>query len=478
MSTVRTPFADRNNEFALIAEPFLQTDGLPFAAVLNAQTIQRVFEEENALFAQDEENTFSTEIVLWAFLAQCLRDGKGAACSAAVSDVSTYLLQKGQRPPSGDTGDYCRARAKLSLPALQRLVHDAARQLERNADPSWLWKGMHAKLVDGYTFTMPDTPENQAEFPQNPSQVPGVGLPIARACVVLSLATACVCDVAIGPYAGKETGECALLREMWDVFDQGDVALFDRCYCSYMTLALLHNRSVHVCARQHQRRVTDFRRGRRLGDRDHLVTWVRPKCPPWMSRELYAQIPETLTLRELEFDLPAPDRRPESIVVITSLTDAKRYSKQDIAGLYECRWNVELDIRAIKQTLGIDHMRCKSPAMVRRELWVTLLAYNLIRKVIATAAATHQKQPRRLGFTLACQAILSSWMLWSTATVKNAAATRADMLERIAKNEVANRPGRMEPRVLKRRRHRYPLMQQDRNTLRAEPGKQKSPLLI
>jgi len=468
MSTVRTSPTVCNNEFTLIAEPFVQGAGLPFADVLNANTIRRVFQEENALFAQDEDNTFSTEIVLWAFLAQCLREGKGAACCAAVSDIATYMLQTGQRPPSGDTGDYCRARAKLSLSALRRLVKDSARQLENRADPSWLWKGLHAKLVDGYTFTMPDTAENQAEFPQNPSQEPGVGLPIARACAVLSLATACVCDVAIGPYAGKETGESALLREIMDAFEKGEVAVFDRCCCSYMMLALFQLRDVYVCARRHQCRGTDFRSGRRLGDRDHLITWVRPKCPRWMSPGLYAQIPETLTLRELEFDIPAPDRRPESIVVITSLTDARIYSKQDIAKLYECRWNVELDIRAIKQTLGVDHMRCKSPTMVRRELWVTLLAYNLVRKVIATAAAVHEKQPRRLGFTLGCQAILSSWMLWSTVTVRNAAAMRAEMLERIAMNEVANRPGRVEPRVIKRRRNRYPLMQHPRDQLREQ----------
>lgn len=478
MSTVRTPVADCNKKFALIAEPFIQGKGLPFADVLDAETIRRAFQEEGALFAQDEEDVFSTEIVVWAFLAQSLRDGKGAACSAAVSDIATCLLQKGQRPPSGDTGDYCRARAKLSLSAIRRLVTESAQQLEREADQAWLWKGLHAKLVDGYTFTMPDTTENQAEFPQNPTQEPGVGFPIARACGVISLATACVCDLAIAPYTGKETGECALLREMLDAFNPGDVAVFDRCYCSYMMLAMFHLRGVHVCVRQNQTRHTDFQLGQRLGDRDHLVTWVRPIRPSWMSRALYARIPKTLTMRELEFDVPGPNRRSESITVVTSLTDAKTYRKQDLAKLYESRWNVELDIRAIKQTLGVDHMRCKSPHMVRRELWVTMLAYNLVRKVIATAAATHEKQPRRLGFTLGCQEILSSWMLWSTASVRNPAAMRTEMLKRIARNEVANRPGRTEPRELKRRRHRYPMMQQGRHTPRVERGKQKTPLLV
>ena len=181
--------------------------------------------------------------------------------------------------------------------------------------------------------------------------------------------------------------------------------------------------------------------------------------------------PSTLSLRELRFDVSIPGRRTEAITVVTTLTDPKAYPKQDIAALYGERWNVELDIRSIKQTLGLDHVRCKTPEMVRRELWVTLLAYNLIRKVIVTSAGIHGKLPRRLGFTLACQTILSSWMLLSTGSCSNVRSMYAAMLERIAGNDVANRPGRIEPRVLKRRRHRYPLMQRPRDQLRAALGK-------
>ena len=277
--------------------------------------------------------------------------------------------------------------------------------------------------------------------------------------------------MAIGPYEGKETGENALLRDMLAGFDENDVVVFDRYYGSFMMLAMLSLGGTHACARLHQRRDSDFRRGRRLGPCDHVITWSRPVRPAWMSEAQYARIPETLTLRELRFDVTVPGRQTEAITVVTTLTDPKAYPKQAIAALYGLRWNVELDIRSIKQTLGLDHVRCKTPGMVRRELWVTLLAYNLIRKVIATSAAIHGKQPRRLGFALACQTILSSWMLLSTGSCSNACAMYTTMLARIAANEVANRPGRIEPRVLKRRRHRYPLMQRPRDHLRAELGK-------
>ena len=462
LSTQRMPF---KNNFSVIADSLLQEPGLPFASVLEAESIERVFREDGALFGQAD--VFSTQLVLWAFLAQTLRDGKGVACSAAVADISTYLLQTGQRPPCGDTGDYCRARAKLKPTSVQHLTRRVSWEMEDQAPDSWLWKGRHAKLIDGFTFTMPDTPANQERYPQNPAQRPGVGLPIARVCAVISLATACVCDLAVGPYEGKETGEGALLRSLLDTFEKDDVIVFDRYFCSFMMLALLSQGGRHVCTRLHQCRRTDFRRGRRLGPGDHLITWSRPKKPAWMSQEQYDQIPETLTLREVKFHVTVPGRRTRILTIVTTLTDPKAYSKEDLAELYGFRWNVELDIRQIKQTLHLDHVRCKTPAMVHRELWVTLLAYNLIRKVIATAAAVHKKRPRQLGFTLACQSLLASWMLLATGSCREVQALRAMVLARLAANEVADRPGRIEPRVLKRRRHRYPLMQRPRDQLRA-----------
>ena len=469
MPSLSVPQPGFKNDFSVIANSFLDTPGLPFASVLEAESIQQVFREEEALFGQ--EDIYSTQIVLWAFLAQMLRDGKGVACAAAVADIAAYLLQTGQRPPSEATGDYCRARAKLSLPALQRLVRESAGHLEADAPRCWLWKGRHAKLVDGFTFTLPDTPENQEVFPQIGAQQPGVGLPIARVCAVVSLATAGVCDLAVGPYEGKETGETALLRGLLETFNENEVVVFDRYYGSFMMLALLSLRGLDVCVRQHQLRHSDFRRGRRLGPGDHLITWTRPQRPTWMSPEQYDQIPETLTLREVQFDVKVPGRRTETITIVTTLTDPQVYSREDLAELYGFRWNVELDIRQIKQTLHLDHVRCKTPDMVRRELWVTLLAYHLIRKGIATSAAIHDKQPRQLGFTLACQSLLASWMLFATGSCHNSRAMYHLMLAHIAANEVANRPGRIEPRVLKRRRHRYPLMQRSRAQLRAELGK-------
>jgi putative transposase len=455
-----------NRGFQRIVDAFLAGDGLPFASVLSAERIRRVFASHDNLFGIN--TIYSTAIVVWAFLAQALRDGKEASCRAAVAGIVAWRLQRGLAPPTADTGDYCRARAKLSEVALRQLAVETAEELQQQAEANWLWKGRHAKLVDGFTFTMPDTPENQSAYPQNPAQDEGVGFPIARCVAILSLATAGVMDLAIGPYSGKETGETALLRELLDSFDEGDLLVADRFYCSFMMLALLLARGIDGCVRMHQRRHVDFRRGRRLGKYDHLIEWQKPPRPKWMDKTTYAAIPEVLVLREIRFQVTEPGRRVRSLTVVTTLVDPHEYSKQDIAELYGFRWHSELDIRSIKQTLGLDHVRCKTPSMVRKELWTTLLAYNLIRTTAAAAALLHGKQPRQISFTGTCQHVLSTWMLLSTGVCPDAGSICRTMLARIATCRVADRPGRIEPRVLKRRRHRYRLMQRPRNQLRRE----------
>lgn len=455
-----------NGGFQTIVDAFLAGDGLPFARLLSAERIRSVFAAHASLFGMGM--IYSTATVLWAFLAQVLRDGKEASCRAAVAGIVAWRLQRGLVPPTGDTGDYCRARAKLSEAALRQLAVETAQELQQRAEGDWLWKGRHAKLVDGFTFTMPDTPDNQDEYPQNPAQAEGVGFPIARACAILSLATACVMDLAVGPYSGKQTGETALLRELLDSLHRGDVVVADRFYCSFMILASLLTRGVDGCVRMHQRRHVDFRRGRRLGKYDHLIEWQRPQRPKWMDETTYAAIPKGIVLREIRFQVTEPGRRPRSLTVVTTLVDSNEYSKEDVAELYGFRWHSELDIRSIKQALRLDHVRCKSPSMVRKELWTTLLAYNLIRSTAAAAALLYHKQPRQISFTGTCQHVLSTWMLLSTGLCSDAVLLARTMLARIAACEVADRPGRIEPRVLKRRRHRYPLMRRPRAQLRQE----------
>ena len=457
-----------SSSFRKVVGVFLSSEGLPFAKILTADRIERIFAKHGCLFGV--HGIYTTAIMIWSFLSQVLRDGKEASCQAAVARVVSYCEQSGIDSPTSDTGDYCRARAKLSEAALHELSCEVANELEAVANETWLWKGKHAKLIDGFTFTMPDTPENQAEYPQHKAQQPGVGQPIARAVAILSLATASVMDVAIGPYSGKETGELALLRSILKSLCEGDIAVMDRYYCSFMMIALLLAQGTQVCARKHHLRHTDFRRGKRLGKYDHLIVWTRPPQPEWMDEQTYAQIPEQLELREIRYNIVVPGRRTKTIDVITTLTDAAEYTKEDIAELYGFRWNSELDIRSIKESLNLGHVRCKSPEMVRRELWTTLLGYNLIRTTAAGAALAHQKQPRQISFTSTCQYVLASWMLMSCRLIDKAKLDDycRKLLQQIAECEVANRPGRLEPRLVKRRPKPYKLMQKPRDELRHE----------
>ena len=464
MTTLSIRPQQNNADFQLVARSFLSEKGLPLANVLPAAQIECIFRRHDAIFGDTYNSVYNTALVLWAFLCQVLADGKMRSCTAAVARVCDFLIVVGRTRPSTDTGEYCNARKKLDEKALHDLVVEAAGKIERAAPEDWLWCGRHAKLVDGFTATMPDTPENQEEYPQQKSQKPGIGFPIIRTCVIVSLATACVLDAAFGPYCGKQTGEPALFRQRLDAFQPGDVAVFDRYYSSYMMLALLMLRDVDACARLHQRRASDFRRGKRLGKYDRLVTWQRPRRPTWMDEATYATIPETLTLRMIRFNIIVPGRRTRVITIVTTLVDPNQYSAEAIAELYGYRWNVELDIRQIKQTLNLDHLRCKTPAMVRKEFWTTLLAYNLIRRIIGTAAILHGKQPRRISFTRTCATILAAWSTLSLGHYHPRA--MKILLKQISTLETPDRPGRIEPRVLKQRRHRYPLMRKPRQKLK------------
>ena len=365
--------------FRVVQQSFLQRDDLAFAEVLSEQDIQAAFDTEGVSFAQEEGDVYTPSVTLWAFLSQAVFKAEHRSCVAAVARVAV-LMAALQRRVSPDTGAYCRARAKLPEVVLERLAMQLADGCEETVPSAWLWHGRHMHLVDGTTLSAPDTPANQAAWPQPTTQEEGLGFPLIRMVVLMSLATALLTGMALGPCAGKETGETALFRSLLKKLPRGDIFVADRYMCSYFMIALAREHGVDAVVRQHQQRITDFRRGQSLGKEDHLARWRRPARPEWMDVETYEQMPEFLDVRELRVHVHQPGFRTEAFVVVTTLTDHQTYSSQEIASLYHKRWLVELDIRAIKVSLGIDVLRCRSPHMVRKEIWTALLAYNLIRK--------------------------------------------------------------------------------------------------
>ena len=454
--------------FRLILASFLQRPGLPFADALPEDAIAKAFDDEDASFGHTPNTVYTPAITLWAFLSQALFKDEQRSCAAAVARVVALLVALRRPACSGDTSTYCQARSNLSEKVMRRITVDVADGCEQQADSAWLWHGRHVYLADGTTVSMPDTPANQEVYPQSSQQEKGLGFPLARVVVLLSLSTAMVKDMALGPCKGKETGETALLRAMFDRLEPGDILLGDRYFCSYFMLAMLMELGIDFVTRIHQRRDVDFRRGRRLGKGDHITAWQRPQKPKWMDQQTYDQMPLSIEVREIQIHTGQPGFRTQSLVVVTTLTNAAEYTKEDISELYHARWLVELDIRAIKITMGMDILRCKTPEMIRKEMWSCLLAYNLIRQSMLQSARASGILPRQLSPTAAMQSVAASWILSVLAIDEVAAALIETAQTNLANYIIGDRPGRVEPRAVKRRPKPHDLLTKPRDQARAD----------
>lgn len=455
-------------QFHYVVNSFLQHPGLPFADALCENDIEHAFDDESVCFGRNPDDVYTPAMTLWALLSQALFKNEQRSCTAAVARVITLLVALGRPPCSNNTGAYCRARAKVKPAVLRRLATQVADGCEQRVPSSWQWKGRRVHLVDGTTVSMPDTPANQAAYPQPTSQQQGLGFPILRMVVLLSLATALCHDMAIGPYLGKETGETALLRELLGRLQPGDVVLADRYYCSYFMIALLAERGVDVVARWHQKRKVDFREGARLGKGDRLDVWLKPDRPGWMDQAAYERMPGVLYVRKVRVHVHQRGCRTQSLVVATTLTDNHTDTKEDIAQLYHQRWLAEIDIRTIKITLGMDVLRCKSPALVQSEIWSGLLAYNLIRRTMLEAAQMAGASPRGLSFAAALQKIASCWMVIVAGVGVNQDVLIEVHLRQMANHTIGDRPDRVEPRAIKRRPKPHKLLTKPRDEARAD----------
>lgn len=413
----------------------------------NLLTGPELLETTESHLPEHRERLYPPTVALSMFMRQALNaDG---SCQKAVNGWAAQRAAEGLGVQSIRTGAYCKARQRLPVQMVTALTREAGRLVSARARVAWGWRGRAVKLVDGTGISMPDTAENQTCYPQPSSQAPGVGFPLARVVGVICLASGALIDAAIGAHAGKGGSELGLLRRLGAAFSPGDVMLADALYCNYFLIATLLATGVDVLFEQNGTRSTDFRRGTSLGRRDHLVRWPKPKDRPhWMTAQQYAAFADDLTVREVKVD---------GQVLVTSLLDQRKVKKSELDQLYARRWNVELDLRHIKTTLGAEVLRCQTPRMVEKELWVHLLAYNLIRLLMAQAALTADVHPRQLSFKHTVQL----WTEWTACRVDLSADT-ATLFRLIAQPTVGNRPGRIEPRARKRRPKSYPWLKAPR----------------
>lgn len=423
----------------------------------NMLTSPELLDQVEVLLPDHRERLYPPTETLSMFLAQALSTDR--SCQRAVNDAAIKRLAGGLTPCSTHTGAYCRARQRLPVKMVSTLVRKSGQLMTETALDVWHWQGRPVRLVDGTTVSMPDTPANQASFPQSCSQKTGLGNPLCRMAAIVCLGSGVLLDAAIGRYRGKGGDEQSLLRSMLDTLNYGDILLGDAYYATYFMLCDLQQLGVDAVFEQYgaRKRSTDFRCGERLGQRDHLIEISKPKLKPeWMAQADYDQAPDILKVRELQTG---------GKILVTTLLCANKTPKAALKLLYRSRWQVELDLRNIKATLGLGVLSCKTPAMAEKEIWVYLLAYNLVRMIMVQAAIHTQQLPRELSFKHSLQL----WLAWSRqGTVSKHGRDPSVLLVLIAQQRVGKRPGRVEPRALKRRPKPYPLLNLPRRLARQQ----------
>jgi len=413
----------------------------------NLLTTPQLLSKTEELQPDFRERIFPPTETLSMFLSQAMNADR--SCQNIVNAMGVQRLMHGLQPHSTGTSSYCKARQRLSMSMVSELVRCTG-QLTQEALPSqWCWQGRSVKLVDGTTVTMPDTEANQNAYPQQAGQKPGLGFPICRILAVFCLASGSILNAAMGPYKGKGADEQTLLRGLLDSLNQKDLLLGDALFASYFLLAELQARDIDAVFEQHgaRKKSTDFRQGKRLGTKDHLITYTKPKKKPdWMTEDMYQAAPATVTIRELKVG----DK-----ILVTTLLSPKE----------------ELNLRHIKTTLGMETLSCKSPDMVLKEMWVYFLAYNLIRLVMAQSAVLADLLPRQISF----KHTLQLWQAYRQQQGIGNQINLSSLCLLIAENCVGNRPGRVEPRAVKRRPKPYPLLMKERELAREDIKKHGHP---
>jgi len=457
-------YASRNRpsyQQKTVANQVANQDSTSFFNLLTAPELLATIE---GLLPLHRERQFPPTETLAMFLAQAMNPDR--SCQRVVNDAATSRIVAGLKPCSTFTGAYCKARQRLPVEMVSELVKQTGKLIDRQVPEAWRWRGRSVRIIDGTTVTLPDTGENQAVYPQQKSQKPGLGFPICRIVGITCLSSGAVLNAAMGPFKGKGGSEHALLRSLLDTFVAGDVLLGDALYGSYFLLAECQARHLDVVFEQNgaRKRSTDFRTGKKIGRKDHIVTLTKPKQrPDWMSEEQYEAMPGEIQLREIGAGKK---------VLITTLKDPLESPARALKSLYKSRWHVELDIRNIKTTLGMNTLSCKTPEMAEKEMWVYLLAYNLIRLIMAQSASMASVLPRALSF----KHTLQLWLAWGRQPLPTYTPDQIDNLLRlVAEKRVGNRPGRIEPREVKRRPKPLRLMLVPRHEAQARVRKHGHP---
>ncbi len=407
------------------------------------------------------ERIYSIRRTFWGFLYQVLTPA--CPCRSVVRQIQALFHLHDLGCVDEGTGGYCQARLRLPNDTLQRIRHAVAAHAEKLLPQAkQLWFGLRPKVIDGSTLSLPDTLKNQRAYPQSRTQKPGCGFPLLKLVGIFSLGSGVLLDYAKG---NKHNHELALLQKLLNHFKPRDLAVADRGFSSYVLIALLALRGVESLFRLHQMRASDLRQGKRLGKNDRSFVWRKPWLKPrYLPNTVWKAIPDELSVRVLRFKLKIPGYRSESIILVTTLVDARVYPAEELARLYARRWRVELWFRDLKSSMGMEILSCKSPKMVHKELEMFFIGYNLIRALMAESAAIYDVPLEGISFKGAVDAARQfSNAIAQARSKKKRSELVADLLRILAKDEVPDRPERVEPRAVKRRQKPYPLLNKPRH---------------
>lgn len=425
-------------------------------SMFNSLTSHDLLNKVEELLPNHRERLYPPTETLSMFLAQAMSADR--SCQNRVNQTAIQRMASGLSLSSTLTGGYCRARKRLPLEMVSELTCYLGDIIRAQSKTSWKWKKRDIKIVDGTTVTMPDTTANQLVYPQQSGQKAGLGFPICRVVGITCLSSGALLNAAVGPFKGKGGDEQTLVRSIQDTLHSGDILMGDAYYASFFFIAAMQAKGVDILMEQYgaRRRSTDFRKGRKLGAKDHIIELSKPNKPPyWMSASEYQAVPDSIFIREFKVD---------GKIMITTMGCPKYASKNELKQLYKSRWHVELDIRHIKTTMGMNTLSCKTPEMVVKEMWVYLLAYNMIRLMMIKSALLTDVPPREISF----KHCLQLWISWCQLSSCLELEESETLLILIAQQRTGNRPGRIEPRALKRRAKPYPLLKKHRNLARIE----------
>ena len=415
---------------------------------------------------------FSRRVTFWTFLWQTLNPG--SSCRSAVRKVMAWFSALGRPKVKEDDSPYCQARRRLDRDTLERALRASAQAAEQRAPQKWRFHGREVIVGDGTTSTAADTPENQRAYPQSARQQPGCGFPLVRWVALFSLASGALLDVVMG---NKHQAELQPFRKLWDGLKAGMIFLADRGFCDYVTIVALSLRKVDCVLRLNATRPHDFRKGKRLGRYDRLVTWQKPtRKPRTATRKLWHSLPEQITLRLIRYPGSIAGFRTRHIILVTTLLDPVLYPASELAALYLRRWRVELFLRHLKTTMQMDELKCKTPEMLYRELMMHLIGYNLVRGLMVEAASIHDVDLERISFKGSVDTLRHfSLVIAKARSRRQQIQLTNEMLEALASDALPDRPHRVEPRSQKRRPKAYPFLTQPRAELKARWMGTKNP---